>query len=119
MKRKKTLILLIVSVILSLLCSKIVGKIIYSFLRPVRGLGPQPSCPECFDGFILSYLFFISLFFLFMDLNGKYKIYFLLPIILFLNPPFELLIIGFVFVLSGLLLGKFFLLIAERIKIVN
>ena len=114
MRKKKTLILFIASIVLSLLFSKIVGKTIYSLLHPVQGLGPQLPCPECFDGFIFSYLFFISLFFLFMDLNEKYKIYFLLPIIVFLNPPFELLIIGVGFILLGLSLGKIILLIKKR-----
>ncbi len=117
-KTKQIFLIFIIGVILAILSSKLVGKIIYSFLKPVSGLGPQMQCPECFDGFILSYLFFVSLFFNFATFNNKnkYWLIFLFPIIIFINPPFEFLIIGIGLVAAGWLLAQGILLIYKKMK---
>lgn len=107
-KTRQIFFVFILSVILSILSSKFVGGVVYNFLKPVSGLGPQMQCLECFDGFILSYLFFVSLFFNFAAFKNKnkYWLIFLLPIIMFINPPFEFLIIGLGLIVAGWLLGR-------------
>ena len=115
-KTKQLIFLFFLSVALAILTSKLIGKTIYDFLKPVSGLGPQMQCPECFDGFILSYLFFVSLFFSFAMLKKKYLLIFLLPIIIFINPPFEFLIIGAGLIIFGWLLAQGILLIKKKSK---
>lgn len=113
---KQILLFFILSLFLSYFTGRFVGGYVYNLLKPVGGLGPQLKCPACLDGFILSYLFFISLFFSFIKLKNKFWLLFLLPIIIFINPPFEFLIIAVGLILAGWLLAQGGLLVYGRLK---
>ena len=115
---KQISIFFVLSLVLSFLTSRLIGKTVYGFLKPVSGLGPQMQCPECFDGFIISYLFFISLFINFIATSNKIKIWlvFLLPIIIFINPPFEFLITSVCFIIIAWLLAQGILLVYKEFK---
>ncbi|MFH1822766.1 MAG: hypothetical protein ABH830_03625 [Patescibacteria group bacterium] len=116
--KKNLILILFVSFILALILSKFVGGLVYVFFKPVTGLGPQLQCPECFDGFIINYLFFISLLVCLFKFNKKNKFWFILflPIILFINPPFEFLIISLIFIFVAWLLAKIILIIYKMVK---
>jgi len=109
------IILFILAIVLSLIFSKIVGKFSYSIFNPIIGLGPIPTCPECIDGFILSYLFFITLL-LNLIKTKIYWLLFLLPIILLINPPFGFLILGTLLIIIAWLLAQIILLAYQRIR---
>jgi len=114
---KKIIFMFIMSVVLAILTSKFIGGIVYNILKPISGFGPQMQCPECLDGFILGYLFFISLLLNLIKLGSKYWLIFLLPMIVFINPPFEFLIIGIGLVIIGWLLAQGVLFIKTKKKL--
>ncbi|MFA6394048.1 MAG: hypothetical protein WCW25_04215 [Patescibacteria group bacterium] len=114
--RKKITVLLILSLAFSYLTKRIAGDIYYSISKPMGGIGSQLSCPQCLDGFILSYLFFISLS-LNMVRADKRKIInylFFLPAALLINPPYEGLIFGVALILLGYLLAQGILMVKKR-----
>jgi len=113
---KQVLSIFILSLFLSYFTAKFVGNYIYNLLKPVSGLGPQLECPACLDGFILSYLFLISLFFNFIRLKNRIWLLFLLPIIIYINPPFEFLIIAVGLIITGWLLAQGGLLVYKKFK---
>ena len=113
---KQILLIFILSLFLSYFTAKFIGNYIYSLLKPVSGFGPQLVCPACLDGFILSYLFFASLFFSFIKLKNKLWLLFLLPIIIFVNPPFEFLIIAVGIIIAGWLLAQGGLMVYKKLK---
>ena len=117
-EKKQMLYLFALSIIISIIVGKFVGKVVYSFLKPISGLGPQLQCPECIDGFLISYLFFVSLFFNLLKFKSKNKIWLvlLLPIILFINPPYEFFIIAVCLIVVAWLLAQGGLIIHKRAK---
>jgi len=116
-KKKQILLIFISSIVLGLIASRFIGEIAYKLAKPVIGLGPQASCPECFDGFILVYVFFIVLLFsLFSLLKWKYSLLFLLPLVLFINPPFEFLIMAAILMVIAFVLAQLILFIQKQLK---
>ncbi|MDO8669429.1 MAG: hypothetical protein Q7K65_04000 [Candidatus Buchananbacteria bacterium] len=109
------LLLFFVAIILSYFFRSIFGVMSYNILNPVIGLGPVSTCPECVDGFILSYLFFITLL-LNLVINKKYWLVFLLPIMLFINPPFGFLFFGILLIIIAWLLAQIILFLYKKIK---
>jgi len=117
LKNKKILVLLlfILTITISYFLSKIFGIVSYNILNPISGLGPELSCSECFDGFILSYLFFITLL-LSLVVNKKYLLLFLLPIVLFINPPFGFLIFSVLLIIIAFILAQLILFVYKKLK---
>lgn len=115
-KTKQQLLALLLSIGLAYVASKFVGQIVYAWLKPVSGLGPQPQCPECFDGFILSYLFFVSLIINLFTFEKKniYWLILLMPLLIYINPPFEFFIISIGLIILGWLLSKGILFIIRK-----
>ena len=117
-KLKQVLFVFFGSIILGIIFSKFLGIVVYKLIKPITGMGPQLQCPECLDGFILSYLFFISIFFQLATFKSKNKFWllFLIPIVIYINPPFEFLIVGVALVLIGWLAGWLISLLIKKFK---
>ncbi|RJQ13432.1 hypothetical protein C4553_03555 [Candidatus Parcubacteria bacterium] len=117
---KNKWIILTLSIVLSFIAAKFIGQIYFKTFNSITGgLGPQPSCPECITGFLLSYLFFVSLLLnlLLFGQIKKFWIISLLPIlIILLNPPYEELIAGIILVVVGFLLAQLILWVRRIVK---
>ena len=104
-ENKNHFFVLMLSIFLAFLASSFFGYFSYKIIKPVSGFGPNLICPECLDGFFLGYLFFISFFLGVLSQKNRYSFLYLLPIVFFINPPFEFLLLSILFIAIGLLFG--------------
>lgn len=114
-KTKQIFFIFVLIILISLFFDEFVGKFIYFYIMPTGGLGPGGKCPECFDGFILTYLFLISLLFNIIRVDKRYWVL-LLPLVFFLNPPYEFLIISLSLIFLAWILAKGVLVIRKNKK---
>jgi len=116
---KKNILIIVAIIILSYITSGWVGQLYGSIIgRTVSG-GWLSSCPECFEGFAISFTFFSSL--LFSGISDKNRFKIALPFLLLFPVLLLLAKIGEAFLLSlgagvvGLGLGQVVYLIRKKL----